>query len=142
MGALGFACLYTPILTATGSWFGSNRGLAIGIVTAGGTLGQGLTTSVLQILLDRMDWRGACAVLGTTCLVALAPAIALMMKLSGAGAGTTASAPSWRLPPAIGVPLLCAAAVLFCACMAVPLVHLLPCIVDIGRSPARRQLCC
>ena len=30
MGALGFACLYTPVLTTVAAWFGERRGLATG----------------------------------------------------------------------------------------------------------------
>jgi MFS family permease len=42
LGGLGFACLYAPVLAVTGLWFNRRRGLAIGIVTTGGALGQGI----------------------------------------------------------------------------------------------------
>ena len=42
VGAIGFACLFTPLTALTGMWFNARKGLAIGIVTAGGAFGQGI----------------------------------------------------------------------------------------------------
>jgi predicted MFS family arabinose efflux permease len=135
MGALGFACLYTPVLTTVGAWFGERRGLATGIVTAGGTLGQGITPPAQQFLLQVMDWRQASLVLGLVCLAVLVPLMALITK-PPAQAGTRAGeGRRWGLRPMLSIPLLSAAAILCCVCMAVPLVHLLPFLVDRGRSP-------
>ena len=80
MGALGFACLYTPVLTTVGAWFRERRGLATGIVTAGGTLGQGITPPAQQLLLQVMDWRHASLVLGLVYLAILVPLMALITK--------------------------------------------------------------
>jgi MFS family permease len=136
MGALGFACLYTPVLTTVGAWFGQQRGLATGIVTAGGTLGQGITPPVLQYLMQNMDWRDACIVLGLFYLLALTPLMGLITKPPPAMGGTAGEGRRWRISPLLSIPLLSAAAVLCCVCMAVPLVHLLPYLVDQGRSPS------
>jgi MFS family permease len=137
MGALGFACLYSPVLAAVGLWFERRRGLAIGIVTAGGTLGQGLIPVVLQSLLDVMTWREALVVLGLAYLLVFTPVVALITKPPVRGAGSSATGPQggWDLPPTVSVAALSLAAVLCCMCMAVPLVHLLPLLVDSGRSP-------
>jgi MFS family permease len=137
MGALGFACLYSPVLAAVGLWFERRRGLAIGIVTAGGTLGQGLIPAVLQSLLDLMTWRDALVVLGVVYLLVFTPVVALVTKPPTRGAGriATSAAGGWALPPAVSVAVLSLAGVLCCMCMAVPLVHLLPLLVDSGRSP-------
>jgi MFS family permease len=59
MGALGCACLYTPVIAAAGLWFEQRRGLAIGLVTAGGTMGQGITPLLLQPIIDGLGWRAA-----------------------------------------------------------------------------------
>jgi MFS family permease len=42
LGGLGFAALNVPIITNVGQWFSRNKGLALGIISAGGALGQGL----------------------------------------------------------------------------------------------------
>lgn len=135
MGTLGFACLYTPILTTVGAWFDERRGLAIGIVTAGGTLGQGITPPILQYLLESMDWRQACMVLGLAYLIGLTPLMGLITKPPAAPGRSAGEGRRWTLSPRLSIPLLAAAAVLCCICMAVPLVHLLPYFVDDGRSP-------
>ena len=135
MGALGFACLYTPILTTVGAWFEERRGLAVGIVTAGGTLGQGITPPILQFLLQSMDWRQACMILGLAYLIGLTPLMGLITKPSAAVLKAAGEGRRWRLSPQLSVPLLAGAAVLCCICMAVPLVHLLPYVVDDGRLP-------
>jgi sugar phosphate permease len=41
IGAFGFACLFTPIVALAGLWFHKRKGFAIGVVTAGGAIGQG-----------------------------------------------------------------------------------------------------
>jgi MFS family permease len=137
MGALGFASLYAPVLAAVGLWFDRRRGLAIGIVTAGGTLGQGLVPFVLQSLLDVMTWRQAVVVLGSVYLLVFAPAVALITKppMLRPGSAAPGRQGGWALPPVVSVTVLSLAAILCCMCMAVPLVHLLPLLVDAGRSP-------
>jgi predicted MFS family arabinose efflux permease len=138
MGALGFACLYSPVLATVGSWFDARRGLAIGIVTAGGTLGQGLMPVAFQHLVDLMSWREACLLLGLTYLFVLAPAVVLIRKPEEQTAAkpTFAGGSVWPLPPRLSIGILSVAAVLCCASMAVPLVHLLPLLVEAGRVPA------
>lgn len=48
IGAAGFACLFTPLLALTGLWFSRRKGVAIGIVTAGGAIGQGVVPYLTQ----------------------------------------------------------------------------------------------
>jgi MFS family permease len=136
MGAAGFACLYTPVITAVGAWFNEGRGLAIGVVTAGGALGQGVMPVTLQHLLDAVGWRTACVVIGLAYLVGLAPVMLLLSKPEVRGTALKAGqGRSWNLSPHVSVALLALAAVLCCTCMAVPLVHLLPYLIGAGQSP-------
>jgi len=58
-------CTFTVILGAVGKAVPeSQRTLAFGIVTAGGSLGQFLVVPAAQGLIDALDWRGALLVLG------------------------------------------------------------------------------
>lgn len=57
LGGLGFAVLYAPLLSATSEWFERHRGMAVGIVTAGGALGQGVLPFLANMLIDGMGWR-------------------------------------------------------------------------------------
>jgi len=122
----GFAVLYAPLLAAVGERFDRRRGLAIGIVTAGGALGQGLMPFVGNLLIDDLGWRAAFLMLAAVTLIALALTLPQVSRpkqaLSATGAAPTAvngaDRVGWRLVA------LSAAAFLCCVCMGVPLVHL------------------
>jgi len=51
IGAFGFASLFTPMVALAGRWFSTRKGLAIGIVTAGGALGQGAVPYVAGLII-------------------------------------------------------------------------------------------
>jgi len=139
-GIFGFACLYTPLTATAGLWFERRRGLALGIVTAGGTLGQGLTPVLVQPLIEAFGWRHAYLTLGVLYLLVLVPAMWLITKprrseAPAAGATPQESA-AWSLPPAVSVGWLSLAAMFCCVSMAVPIVHLVPLLADSGRPMA------
>jgi MFS family permease len=135
IGVAGFACLYTCLIAIVGLWFDRGRGLAMGIVTAGGALGQGLTPLLVQPMIAAFGWRSTCLMLALGFLVVLAPAMLLVTK-PGASASplpsTHAAAQPWPLPPAISIGWLGLAGLFCCASMAVPLVHLVPLLTDRG----------
>jgi len=126
LGGLGFACLYAPVLSVTALWFERRRGLAMGIVTAGGALGQGVMPYTANLLIDSVGWRPAYAILAAATMVALGllmpavrrPPAATAPPVQSAGTG---AAGDGRASPVL---LLAAAAFLCCACMGFPLVHL------------------
>ena len=137
LGAAGFACLYTPLITTVGLWFDRRRGLAIGLVTAGGALGQGVVPLAASELIAEIGWRGAYEALGLAYLAFLVPAMALVTKPSAAAASTgPAPAPrasaQWAMSPAASTAWISAAAFFCCVCMAVPIMHLPPLAVECG----------
>ncbi len=129
MGFFGFACLYAPLLTAVSLWFDKSQGLAIGIVTAGGALGQAIVPPVFQELVASIGWREACIILGCAYVAGLTPVMALIGKPRSAAPGANrddADAPArYPVNPVIGVGLISAAAAFCCILMAVPSVHLI-----------------
>lgn len=138
IGVFGFACLYSPLLANVGLWFDSRRGLAIGIVTAGGTMGQGLAPVLMQPLIEGFGWRGAFVALGVVCIAVLLPVMLVVTKpprTGGAPASAAEASARWNLPPAISVAWLGAAAVFCCTAMSVPIVHLVTLGTDRGFSP-------
>jgi MFS family permease len=139
-GIFGFACLYTPLTATVGLWFERRRGLALGIVTAGGTLGQGLTPVLVQPLIEAVGWRQAYHTLGIVYLLLLVPAMWLVTKPRAgdtrAAGGTPQKSTAWSLPPAISVGWLGLAATFCCIGMAVPIVHMVSFLSDSGRSVA------
>lgn len=126
LGGLGFSCLYAPVLSTTTLWFHRRRGLVMGIVTAGGALGQGVMPYVANLLIDGIGWRLAYAVLAAATLVALGALMPAVRRPPVSTPATSAhsSTVAQRTGPISPVVLLSTAAFLCCACMGVPLVHL------------------
>jgi MFS family permease len=99
-GVAGFACLYTPLIAVIGLWFDRGRGLAMGIVTAGGAIGQGMTPLLVQPMIAAFGWRNTCLMLGTGCAVTLVPVMLLVTKPCAHGTPVQAGPVSqpWPLP--------------------------------------------
>lgn len=139
VGVFGFACLYTPVLATVSLWFDARRGLAMGIVTAGGALGQGILPVLMQPIIAAQGWRFAFAALGLVYLILLAPLMLFLRKppalpANEAGAPVPPASRAWALPPVAGIAWMSLAALFCCATMAVPLVHLLALFADRGLS--------
>jgi MFS family permease len=77
-GGFGFSVLYSPLLSTTGEWFPERRGLVMGLVTAGGALGQGLLPFFASSLINAFGWRWALVGLGCTHLAALGLTLPLL----------------------------------------------------------------
>ena len=137
-GVAGFACLYTPLIAVIGLWFDRGRGLAMGIVTAGGAIGQGMTPLLVQPIIAAFGWRNTCLMLGIGCAVTLVPVMLLVTKPCAHGTPVQAGPVSqpWPLPPAVSIGWLGLAGSLCCASMAVPLVHLVSLLTDRGEPVA------
>jgi MFS family permease len=56
IGGLGTGCFLIPLLTNVGFWFDRHKGLAIGAVMAGQSLGGAIMPSVARYLLAHMAW--------------------------------------------------------------------------------------
>ncbi len=139
IGAVGFACLFTPLTALTGMWFNARKGLAIGIATAGGAFGQGIVPYLARLLITELGWRDAMLTLGVGFIVILLPLMFLLRPApTAAGAADQAAARDgnlWNLPHALTLPWLAAAALFCCICMTAPQVHLIPLGIDLGCSP-------
>ena len=132
-GALGGGALSAPLMALVGNWFVRGAGLAIGIAAAGQAVGQGGVPFTATFLIDALGWRGAMAVQGVITLIALLP---LALFLRDAPLPATQSALSEETPSGLPNSLitgwLSIAVVFCCACMAVPLMHLVPLIQGRG----------
>ena len=139
IGALGFASLFAPMVALAGRWFSARKGLAIGIVTAGGALGQGLVPYIANLLLEQAGWRNAALWLGIGYFVVLFPLVMLLrappINAQARATGHGSDRNLWGISHRITIPWLAFASVFCCICMAVPLVHLVPLGVGIGCSP-------
>jgi MFS family permease len=124
-GAIGGGALFAPIFATVGNWFPGMAGLAIGIAAAGQAIGQGGVPLLSAFFIEAFGWRGAMMVLGIATLAVLIP---LAASMRDAPASVTASGAEQvpSIPVAVAVPILSAAVFFCCACMAVPLMHLMP----------------
>jgi MFS family permease len=138
LGAAGFACLFAPLASVVGLWFARRRGLAIGILTAGGAVGQGLVPLLMEWAIADLGWRGAYLWSGIAYLVILVPLMALITRAPRSAAPPPRRAPRRRLAmaPRASIAWLSAAGFLCCFCMAVPLVHVVSLMCHQGHSTA------
>ena len=138
IGAMGFACLFTPMVALTGRWFNARKGFAIGVVTAGGALGQGAVPYVAGLIITAVGWRNAALALGLAYFVILLPLVLLLRSPPAATlAASKAEGPNenlWGISHRISIPWLAFGSVFCCICMAVPLVHLVPLGLSVGCS--------
>lgn len=125
LGLVGIGAIMAPLNSVAGQWMHRRPGLAIGIVSAGGALGQGLMPFLGRNLVLLQGWRQAYETLGIVYLAVMVP-LALMIRdapriatMPVPGPAARASGPSsqWRLA------WLCVAVLFCCLCMATPIVH-------------------
>ncbi|MBL6958708.1 MAG: MFS transporter [Rhodospirillales bacterium] len=139
IGSVGFACLFTPMLALTGLWFDGRKGLALGIVTAGGAIGQGIIPALFRMMITEWGWREATFYLGIGYFVILVPLMFLLRPpplLSQPGNNVKQSDDTlWGLPHKTSITWLAVAGIFCCICMAVPIIHLVPLGTDLGLSP-------
>ena len=91
MGLLGFGAIMVPLTNVTTFWFWRNRGLAIGLTSAGGALGQGLMPFLARELILAQGWRGAYHTMGLIYLAVLIP-LALLIRNPPRSSGWAAAA--------------------------------------------------
>jgi MFS family permease len=136
LGLLGFSCLYTPLIATVSLWFERKAGVALGIVTAGGAIGQAVVPPVFQALVSAHGWRAACALFAVGFVTILLPAVLLVRRPARRASSMSAAAASdWPVKPAFSVALLAAAALFCCLLMGVPSVHLVAFATDEGTDP-------
>jgi MFS family permease len=137
-GGFGFSVLYSPLLSTSGEWFPERRGLMMGLVTAGGALGQGLLPFFASLLINAFGWRWAFAGVACTFLVALGLALPVLRWPQGARAPVLTSGGGSEVASSetVVITFLALAAFLCCLCMGVPVVHLASFIGAVCSSPS------
>jgi len=89
--AVGFAAgaFLTPLSATATKWFTTNRGLAVGIVSAGGGAGILLISPLMRWVTSAYDWRVAMIVLGDLAWLVTIP-VALLIKNAPSDMGAVA----------------------------------------------------
>jgi MFS family permease len=131
LGGLGAAALDVPLLANVGHWFERNKGLALGIATAGRGLGQGLVPFLAGLVIAEYGWREAYFALGALAVIVLLPLAWLVRsppglesaKIAAREASSGARKQGFAIEPNTAVAWISAAAVFCCACMGTAMVH-------------------
>ncbi len=79
VAALGMSTAYVPCNATVVRWFVRQRGLAVGIASAGGSLGAFALPPVAHLLVTALGWRGAYVVFGAA-MIAVLNLLALLMR--------------------------------------------------------------
>jgi MFS family permease len=79
VAALGMSTAYVPCNATVAKWFTRRRGIAMGLASAGGSLGTFALPPVAHLLVSQIGWRGAYVIFGVAVLLAL-NALAVLMR--------------------------------------------------------------
>jgi MFS family permease len=117
---LGASAFFAPLVANVGNWFERNKGLAIGVTTAGEAVGEAGVIYGSRLLITWLDWRGAYLALGLIAwglLLPLSPLIRKPARKSTADPAVGAPPPPAGAAPAVAPALVVgwiSAAVIFC----------------------------
>ncbi len=136
-GFLGGAFAFGPLTADISHWFTRRRGLAIGIVTSGSCLAGALWPPIMQGWIDSVGWRQSFVYLAW-CSLSVLPLslIYLKKKQDDHAIDRAADRGNWSRP--LGMTAgklqgtLCAAGIGCCVAMAMPQIHIIPHIIDLG----------
>lgn len=138
IGLLGSAATFAPLVADTSHWFVRRRGLAVGIVISGNYLAGAVWPTIIQGAIDSHGWRGAYLDLALFCVVVM-PLLALVLyrrapltDASHAGGGQPAAERPLGFAPNTLQCIICLAGIGCCVAMAVPQVHIIAYVTDLG----------
>ena len=137
-GLFGMAATFAPVASDISHWFTTRRGLALGIVISGTYVAGAVWPPILQHFIDTHGWRGTFHGLGILTLFTMLPLSLLLYRpaLVDHEDSLTTSSGTRRRPLGFSgrslQGLLCIAGVGCCAAMAMPQVHIVPLVIDLG----------
>ena len=148
MGLLGYATVYGPLSINVMGWFERRRGFAVGLVTAGESIGGTIWPPVFRYFNETAGWRDTFLWFGVFVLVTALPLNAVLWRRmpkpegEGPAANPEAGAPAVRrraiaLSSFAIQAAFCLAIVGCCVSMAIPVAHLVAHASDLGHATAR-----
>ena len=142
-GLLGTSALFAPVAADISHWFTRRRGLAVAIVITGTYFAGALWPPIVQASLDARGWRETFLIIGIVMACVMLPLTAALYRKpvvpSAAQAARTATGVGRPLGFAPGTlqSLICVAGLGCCVAMAMPQVHIVAHISDLGYAAQR-----
>jgi MFS family permease len=138
IGLLGSAATFAPLVADTSHWFVRRRGIAVAIVISGNYLAGAVWPPIIQRIIDVDGWRGAYQELALFCVIVM-PLLALALYRraplqhteSAAAGGSSEERPLGMRPNRLQC-IVCFAGIGCCVAMAVPQVHIIAYVTDLG----------
>ena len=151
IGLFGTAAFFAPLMANTTRWFTARRGIAVGIVSAGQSLGGAIWPPIHRYVIEEAGWRTAYFSYALVALVLCVP-LAWFLRArpperaaedsTGPGSGARLGSRT-RATFGLKVSLrtlhvvLCFAIVGCCVAMSMPMVHVIAHATELGHPPAR-----
>ena len=142
-GFLGAAFSFGPLVADTSLWFTARRGLAVGIVISGNYLAGAVWPPILQHYFDQQGWRATFNDLSWFTLCTMLPLSLLLTRqppkknIQDAAVHPADDHRPLAMTPLNLQCLICAAGMGCCVAMAMPQVHIVPYVLDLGHPAAR-----
>ena len=143
IGLAGNATLFSPLLANATKWFDRRRGVAVAIVASSQGLAGLVWPPIYRYLLEASGWRETYRLYALFAAFTLFPLSLLLRPRPPApvGAASASRASSSRGVLGLGTAtltvLLCAAIVGCCVAMAMPIVHIVAYVTDLGHPFSR-----
>ena len=136
-GFLGTGILFVCLLTHATRWFDRRRGLAVAIVASGQSVGGALWPRLIEYGNAEIGWQNTFTIFGLLSFVAMLPLVFVVRGPTPLAAPAAASFRAWGsggagLRDNLPQILLCAAILCCCTAMAMPLVHMVAHVSDVG----------
>jgi MFS family permease len=143
IGFIGNGAMFTPLVTNTTRWFDKRRGLAVAIVASGQSVAGAIWPPVFRVAVDEIGWRAAYAWYGVGSLIVMLPLILLVRRRAPAVSAERLMAALDRVALPGGAirhaphALLSTGILTCCIAMAMPLVHIVAHVSDLGFGAKR-----
>lgn len=136
-GAFGTSMATTPLYANVAFWFRRQPGLALGLAAAGGAFGQAIVPYFASLSIEAVGWRETYQWMAIIYLVLAFPAGLLVRESPWRIEARTGVAQEHRQSQLSEFEVIAwiSLAIIFCCnCMAVPIVHLVPLLTDVGHT--------
>ena len=140
-GFLGGGFAFGPLVADVSQWFHRRRGLAVGIVISGSYVAGAIWPPVLQGWIDAQGWRQSFVDLAMVCALTMIPLSLVYLRRHPVepDGDDPARLREWKRPLGLGRSqlqgLLCIAGIGCCVAMAMPQIHIVPHVIDLGFRP-------